>query len=70
MEEVGEFDVKAAQQAFHRNLQHIEIGNVHLNLVVRRNRNCAHQFDRQRNDLVQRPMEIDPISVAGESNVS
>ncbi len=69
MEEVGEFDVKAAQQAFHRNLQHIELGNVYLDLVIRCNRNCADQFDGQRNDLVQCPMKSDLISIAGERNV-
>src|SRR6267143_1745902 len=69
MKEVGEVDMEAPEKTLQWNFQNAEFCDVHLNSVIRCRGDCADQFNGQRNELSQSPVELDLISVAGNSDV-
>src|SRR6185437_14474268 len=61
--EIGQFDMKAAEEAFQWHLQHAELRDMKLHAAVRDRGEGAGQLNRKRNDLVDGAMQLELVAV-------
>ena len=63
VDKVREFDMEAAEETLHRDLQHVEFDDVKLDSAILSGSECADELNGKRNNLVYDSVQLELIPV-------